>query len=78
MPAVAVTSKKKDYLWPLLVLRDPNLQPLSVRLPTLQPSTELDIFIAALTIATIIPIALFLVFQRMFLNGAGMSGAVKG
>jgi len=49
-----------------------------VRLPTLQPSTELDIFIAALTIATIIPIALFLVFQRMFLNGAGMSGAVKG
>jgi len=74
----AVIATWKDYLWPLLVLRDPNLQPLSVRLPTLQPSTELDIFIAALTIATIIPIALFLVFQRMFLNGAGMSGAVKG
>ena len=74
----AVIATWKDYLWPLLVLRDPNLQPLSVRLPTLQPTTELDIFIAALTIATIIPIALFLVFQRMFLNGAGMSGAIKG
>ena len=53
----AVIATWKDYLWPLLVLRDPNLQPLSVRLPTLQPSTELDIFIAALTISSIIPIA---------------------
>jgi multiple sugar transport system permease protein len=74
----AVIATWKDYLWPLLVLRNPDLQPLSVRLPTLQPSTELDIFIAALTISSIIPIALFLVFQRMFLNGAGLSGAVKG
>lgn len=74
----AVIATWKDYLWPLLVLRDPNLQPLSVRLPTLQPTTELDIFIAALTISSVIPIALFLIFQRMFLSGAGLSGAIKG
>ena len=52
--------------------------PLSVRLPTLQPATELDIFLAALAIATLIPIALFLIFQRMFLGGGGLSGAIKG
>ena len=74
----AIIATWKDYLWPLLVLRNPDLQPLSVRLPTLQPTTELDVFIAALTISSIIPIALFLVFQRMFLNGAGLSGAIKG
>jgi multiple sugar transport system permease protein len=74
----AVIGTWKDYLWPLLVLRNPNLQPLSVRLPTLQPTTELDIFIAALTISTLIPIGLFLLFQRMFLRGAGLSGAIKG
>jgi multiple sugar transport system permease protein len=74
----AVIATWKDYLWPLLVLRNPNLQPLSVRLPTLQPTTELDIFIAALTISSLIPIALFLVFQRLFLRGAGLSGAIKG
>ena len=68
----------KDYLWPLLVIRNPDLQPLSVRLPTLQPTTDLGIFIAALTISSIIPIALFLVFQRLFLRGAGLSGAIKG
>jgi multiple sugar transport system permease protein len=74
----AVIGTWKDYLWPLLVLRNPSMQPLSVRLPTLQPTTELNIFLAALAIATLIPIALFLVFQRMFLRGGGLSGALKG
>jgi multiple sugar transport system permease protein len=74
----AVIGTWKDYLWPLLVLRNPNLQPLSVRLPTLQPTTDLGIFIAALTISSIIPIALFLLFQRLFLRGPGLSGALKG
>jgi multiple sugar transport system permease protein len=74
----AVIGTWKDYLWPLLVLRNPDIQPLSVRLPTLQPTTELDIFLAALAIATLIPIATFLIFQRTFLGGAGLSGAIKG
>jgi multiple sugar transport system permease protein len=74
----AITATWKDYLWPLLVIRDPNLQPLSVRLPTLQASTDLGVFIAALAISSLIPIVLFLVFQRLFLNGAGISGAIKG
>jgi multiple sugar transport system permease protein len=74
----AVIATWKDYLWPLLVLPNPNLQPLSVRLPTLQPTTQLDIFIAALTISSLIPITLFLLFQRLFLHGPGLSGAIKG
>jgi multiple sugar transport system permease protein len=74
----AVIGTWKDYLWPLLVLRKPDLQPLSVRLPTLQPTTDLAIFIAALTLSSIIPIALFLLFQRFFLRGPGLSGALKG
>jgi len=74
----AVIATWKDYLWPLLVIRNPNLQPLSVRLPTLAPTTDLGVFIAALTISSIIPIAVFLVFQRLFLSGQGLSGAIKG
>ena len=74
----AVIATWKDYLWPLLVLPDPNVQPLSVRLPTLQRSIELDVFLAALLISTLIPIGLFLVFQRLFLRGGGLSGAIKG
>lgn len=74
----AVIASWKDFLWPLLVLPDPALQPLSVRLPALQDFIELDVFLAALAISTVIPIVLFLAFQRLFLGGAGLSGAVKG
>jgi multiple sugar transport system permease protein len=74
----AVIATYKDYLWPLLVLRDPDIQTLSVRLPILAPTTDLGVFIAALTISTMIPIAMFLLFQRLFLSGSGVSGALKG
>lgn len=74
----AVVAAWKDFLWPLLVLPDPGLQPLSVRLPALQQYVELDVFLAALAISTVIPVALFLVFQRLFLKGDALSGAVKG
>jgi multiple sugar transport system permease protein len=74
----AVVASWKDFLWPMLVLPDPAVQPLSVRLPALQRYVELDVFLAALAISSIIPIALFLVFQRLFLHGGALEGAVKG
>ena len=74
----AIIATWKDYLWPLLILRDPAIQPLSVRLPLLAPTTDLGVFIAALTISSLIPVLLFLVFSRLFLNGGGLSGAIKG
>ncbi|MFF1632945.1 carbohydrate ABC transporter permease [Leifsonia sp. NPDC058248] len=74
----AIIAAWKDYLWPLLVLRDPGIQPLSVRLPTLQAAIQLDVYLAALAISTLIPIVLFLVFQGLFLRSAGLGGAVKG
>ncbi|MDT4910391.1 MAG: multiple sugar transport system permease protein [Pseudonocardiales bacterium] len=74
----AVLASWKDFLWPLLVLSEPNIQPLSVRLPSIQAQTELGVFLAALFIATIGPIIGFLIFQRSFLRGSGLSGAVKG
>jgi multiple sugar transport system permease protein len=74
----AILASWKDFLWPLLVLTDPNKQPLSVRLPTIQSQTELGVFLAAMFIACLVPIAGFLIFQRSFLRGSGLSGAIKG
>jgi multiple sugar transport system permease protein len=74
----AVLASWKDFLWPLLVLTNPDIQPLSVRLPSIQAQTELGVFLAAMLIACLVPIAGFLVFQRSFLRGEGFSGAVKG
>ena len=74
----AIITSLKDYLWPMLVLPDPAVQTLGVRLPAIQSQTELGVFMAALAISTIIPVVLFLAFQRVFLRGAGLGGAVKG
>jgi multiple sugar transport system permease protein len=78
----AIINTWKDFLWPNLVLpggSDPSsIQPLSVRLPAIQGTTEFGPFLASLAIATLIPIIMFLVFQRTFLNGGGFGGAVKG
>jgi multiple sugar transport system permease protein len=74
----AIIAAWKDFLWPLLVLPDPAKQPLSVRLPVLAGSTDLGVLLAALLIATILPVVLFVLVQRLFLRGAGLGGALKG
>ncbi len=75
---LSVVASWKDYLWPLLVLPDPDKQPVSVALPRLAAQTELSVQMAALFLSLIIPVVLFLVFQRQFLRGASMAGGVKG
>jgi multiple sugar transport system permease protein len=74
----AVLASWKDFLWPLLVLSNPDKQPLSVRLPAIQSQTSLGVFLAAMFIACLLPIAAFLVFQRSFLRSSGLGGALKG
>jgi len=74
----AVLASWKDFLWPLLVLTNPDKQPLSVRLPSIQSQTSLGVFLAAMFIACLVPIAGFLVFQRSFLRSSGLGGAIKG
>jgi multiple sugar transport system permease protein len=36
------------------------------------------VFLAAMFIACLVPFVGFLIFQRSFLRGSGLSGAVKG
>jgi len=74
----ALLASWKDFLWPLLVLSNPNKQPLSVRLPSIESQTSLGVFLAAMFIACLLPIAGFLIFQRSFLRGTGLGGAIKG
>ena len=74
----AVLLTWKDYLWPLVVLPDPAIQPLSVRLPLVRDTLQLDVFLAALAISMVLPIGLFIVFRRFFIGGDAMAGALKG
>lgn len=69
----------KDFLWPLLVLQEPNTQTLSVALARLAntsqvPPTE---FMAGLVIASVPMIVIFLIFQRSIIGGLS-AGSTKG
>ncbi|HEY6593117.1 MAG TPA: carbohydrate ABC transporter permease [Asanoa sp.] len=69
----------KDFLWPLLVLPDPERQTLSVALSRLAntsqvPPTE---FMAGLVIASIPMLVVFLIFQRSIIGGLS-AGSMKG
>lgn len=82
-PVIAVVSifafinSWKDFFWPLLVLTDPNLQPISVALYRLSESESLNLIIAALAIASLPPLVAFMVFQRQIIAGITFSG-LKG
>lgn len=67
----------KDYLWPSLVLTHPDLRPISVALPVIERTTELSTFFAVLVVASLVPIGLFLIFQKPLLAGAGLSAGLK-
>lgn len=75
---VSIVAAWKDYLWPLLVLQDPAIQPLNVALPIMSKNLELRFTMAALFIAVIIPIAIFMMFQKRFLAGVSASSGIAG
>jgi multiple sugar transport system permease protein len=75
----AILAEWRNFLWPFLVLANsPDRQPLSVRLPAIQAQTSLGVLLAAMLIAALVPIVGFLIFQRSFLRGSGLGGALKG
>ncbi|PZF82567.1 carbohydrate ABC transporter permease [Jiangella anatolica] len=71
---LSIMTAWKDFLWPLIVLPDPAMQPLSVALPRLAQNTDPAYLIAGLLIASIPPILVFLLFQRHIVRGIGFTG----
>ncbi|GAB1693329.1 carbohydrate ABC transporter permease [Krasilnikovia sp. M28-CT-15] len=69
----------KDFLWPLLVLQDPDSQTLSVALSRLANTSQVPPtqFLAGLVIASAPMIAIFLIFQRSIIGGLS-AGSLKG
>lgn len=76
---LTIVASWKDFLWPMLVLPDSALQPVSVALPHLaKGNTPFAVQMAAVFISIVIPVVLFLIFQKQFLRGVGTAGGVKG
>jgi multiple sugar transport system permease protein len=74
---LTVMASWKDFLWPYIVLTDPSKQPIMVGLYrnfAQQTFFPLNTEMAALTIASIPPIVLFLLFQRQIVRGIALTG----
>lgn len=74
---LAVMSAWKEFLWPMIVISDPDAQPLSVALPRLAETTQQNQVVAGMLITTIPPLLLYLVFQRHIVRGISFTG-LKG
>lgn len=73
----ALVAVWQDFLWPLMVFSDTDKQPISVTLVQLSQNIQLTVLIAAMVIASIPMVALFLVFQRHIIAGIS-AGSTKG
>ncbi|MFF3913858.1 carbohydrate ABC transporter permease [Streptomyces sp. NPDC001852] len=73
----ALVAVWQDFLWPLMVFSDTDKQPISVALVQLSQNIRLTVLIAAMVIASIPMVALFLLFQRQIIAGIS-AGGTKG
>ncbi|WP_329343308.1 carbohydrate ABC transporter permease [Streptomyces sp. NBC_00663] len=73
----AVVGVWKDFLWPMLTLPDPAKQTLNVGIYSLSNGVPVNVLIAALTIASIPTLLIFLLFQRNIMSGL-TAGGLKG
>ncbi|MEU5086342.1 carbohydrate ABC transporter permease [Streptomyces sp. NPDC021356] len=73
----ALVAVWQDFLWPLMVFSDTDEQPISVALVQLSQNIQLTVLVAAMVIASIPMVALFLVFQRHIIAGIS-AGSTKG
>ncbi|MEE1801045.1 MULTISPECIES: carbohydrate ABC transporter permease [unclassified Streptomyces] len=73
----ALVAVWQDFLWPLMVFSDTDKQPISVALVQLSQNIPLSVLIAAMVIASVPMVLMFLVFQRHIIAGIS-AGSTKG
>jgi multiple sugar transport system permease protein len=68
-----------DYLWALILIQSDKYKPVTLGLVNLQGQwiTTWNVMAAGSIIAAVIPLAVFLIFQRYFIEGLTV-GSVKG
>ena len=73
---LSLMAQWNDFLWPLIVLRDPTLYTLPIGLQFLQGQYQTDYgALMAMTLISVIPLViLFLAFQRFFVQGLATTG----
>lgn len=74
---ITFNSAWQDYFWPMLLLKDKNIQTIMVRVLAMQGSLAVDEQMVMLTLVMIPPIIFFIIMQK-YLIGNENEGGVKG
>ncbi|MEU4094959.1 carbohydrate ABC transporter permease [Streptomyces sp. NPDC026673] len=73
----AIVGVWKDFLWPMLTLNDPTKQTLNVGIYSLASGVPENWLLAAIAMASVPTLLIFLVFQRNIMSGL-TAGGLKG
>ncbi|MFI6297185.1 carbohydrate ABC transporter permease [Nonomuraea sp. NPDC050790] len=74
---LTVVNVWRDFVWPLLVLQDPEKMSVSIGIASLSSQMPQNVLIASLVIASIPTIIVFFIFQRHIMAGL-TAGSLKG
>lgn len=72
-----VVAAWSGFLWPMLVIKDENFMPVTVKLYRMKTQYQLDQYMLALIFGMIPQTVLYIVFQKYILGGQNVGG-VKG
>lgn len=69
----------KNLLWPLIMIKDPNLRTVPIGLLSFQGqySSQVELLLASTVICIIPLIIMFIIFQKRLIRGINLSGGVK-
>ncbi|MDX2643971.1 carbohydrate ABC transporter permease [Streptomyces sp. PA03-1a] len=73
----AIVGVWKDFLWPMLTLPDPTKQTLNVGIYSLASGVPENWLVAAIAMASVPTLLIFLIFQRNIMSGL-TAGGLKG
>ena len=73
----SISSSWENFLWPYLILKNPNLYTITIKILSMKDTFSADICMVALLFAMLPPAILFIFFQKHIMSGFTLSG-VKG
>jgi len=70
----------KDLLWPLIMIKDPQIRTVPIGLLSFQGqySAQVELLLSSTVICIIPLIIMFIIFQKPLIRGINLSGGVKG
>lgn len=69
-----IVASWSNFLWPMLVIKDENYMPVTVKLYRMKTQYQLDQYMLALIFGMIPPALMYVIFQKYILGGQNIGG----